>query len=324
MDKNLNKIDISIIVPIYNQEKYLKRCIDSLVNQSKKEIEIILINDGSVDNSEKIIEEYSDERIRYFKNKNQGIGKTRNFGIKQARGKYIMFVDSDDYITLDCCSLFFDFAEKTNSDIVVSDFYKDKDGILELIKVDNFDSSSLIENNELLIKINLGPCNKIYKKSLIEDNNITFDEKHKYEDVPFVIDCIDNANKISKLNEPLSFYVIHNNSETTVRDKRVFDILDIVEYIRKKIKSHNNNKLNEYLDMLTVDLLVNYTAQQRYQKDKNIRNKFIDSCFDYLEKNVKDYKNKKYYNNKGFIRYKIESSRTLTKIYCKVVGIKYR
>ena len=92
------KKGISIIVPIYNSEKYLNKCIDSLINQTEKNIEIILVNDGSTDNSEEIIKEYKDKRIKYYKNKNQGIGKTRNFGIEQATGSYIMFVDSDDYI----------------------------------------------------------------------------------------------------------------------------------------------------------------------------------------------------------------------------------
>ena len=79
--------DISIIVPIFNAEKYLGKCIDSLLNQTKKEIEIILVNDGSTDKSEEIIKNYKDKRIKYFKNKNQGIGKTRNFGIKKSTGK---------------------------------------------------------------------------------------------------------------------------------------------------------------------------------------------------------------------------------------------
>ena len=79
--------DISIVVPIYNAEKYLNKCLDSLINQTKKELEFILINDGSTDNSEKIITSYHDKRIKYFKNKNQGIGKTRNFGIEKATGK---------------------------------------------------------------------------------------------------------------------------------------------------------------------------------------------------------------------------------------------
>ena len=93
----INRKDVSIIIPIYNASKYLKRCLDSVINQTKTELEIILINDGSTDNSEEIIKEYKDKRIRYFKNKNQGIGKTRNFGITKATGKYIMFLDSDDF-----------------------------------------------------------------------------------------------------------------------------------------------------------------------------------------------------------------------------------
>ena len=103
MKKEEKSVDISIIVPVYNSYKYLNKCIDSLINQTKKEIEIIIINDGSTDDSEKIIKSYKDDRIKYYKNKTQGIGKTRNFGIKKACGKFLMFIDSDDYIALDCC-----------------------------------------------------------------------------------------------------------------------------------------------------------------------------------------------------------------------------
>ena len=99
----INRKDVSIIIPIYNASKYLKRCLDSVINQTKTELEIILINDGSTDNSEEIIKEYKDKRIRYFKNKNQGIGKTRNFGITKATGKYIMFLDSDDFLDKHAC-----------------------------------------------------------------------------------------------------------------------------------------------------------------------------------------------------------------------------
>ena len=121
------KIDISIIVPIYNAEKYLKRCIDSLINQTKKELELILINDGSSDNSEKIIKSYKDDRIKYFSNKNQGIGKTRNFGITKANGKYIMFCDSDDYYELNTCEEFYKKAEQEKLDLVICDFFIETD-----------------------------------------------------------------------------------------------------------------------------------------------------------------------------------------------------
>ena len=114
--------DISIIVPIYNAEKYLNKCIDSLVNQTKKELEFILVNDGSTDLSEDIIKSYKDKRIKYFKNKNQGIGKTRNFGIDKATGKYLMFLDSDDYLDINACEKLYNKAIKEKSDLVVFDF----------------------------------------------------------------------------------------------------------------------------------------------------------------------------------------------------------
>ena len=121
--------DISIIVPIYNAEKYLNKCIDSLVNQTKEELEFVLINDGS---SEDIIKSYKDKRIKYFKNKNQGIGKTRNFGIDKATGKYIMFLDSDDYLDVNACDKLYKKAVKEKSDLVVFDFYRVEDYLKEV------------------------------------------------------------------------------------------------------------------------------------------------------------------------------------------------
>ena len=107
-------VDISIVVPIYNASKYLNKCLDSLVNQTKKELEFILVNDGSTDDSDSIIKNYSDNRIKYFKRSNHGIGKTRNFGISKATGKYIMFLDSDDYLDLEACELLYKKIEKDN------------------------------------------------------------------------------------------------------------------------------------------------------------------------------------------------------------------
>ena len=117
-------VDISVIVPIYNAEKYLNKCVDSLINQTKKELEFILVNDGSTDKTEEIIKSYKDSRIKYFKNKNQGIGKTRNFGIEKATGKYIMFLDSDDYLKNNACEILYKSVEKTDADLAICDFYK--------------------------------------------------------------------------------------------------------------------------------------------------------------------------------------------------------
>ena len=305
--------DISIIVPIYNAEKYLNKCIDSLVNQTKKELEFILVNDGSTDSSEDIIKSYKDKRIKYFKNKNQGIGKTRNFGIDKATGKYLMFLDSDDYLDINACEKLYNKAIKEKSDLVVFDFYRVEETLKE-VTINNFKSSSLKENPNLLLDINLGPCNKLIKRELIDKNNTRFNEELKYEDTPFVTEIIKNANKISKLNEYLHYYVIHSNSETTVRDERVFDIIKIVDLVRKQFKG--KDYIKEDLNKLTVRIITNYTIQQRMQNDKKVGMEFIDKAFAYLKKEVPDYKNNKYYEERTVLKRTIEKSKLLTKIYC--------
>ena len=117
------KPKISVIVPIYNVEEYLEKCLDSLVNQTLKDIEIILINDGSPDNSEAIVKKYLKkykEKIIYHKKENEGQGIARNYGIKLAKGEFISFVDSDDYIDLTMLEKLYNKAIKENSDIVSS------------------------------------------------------------------------------------------------------------------------------------------------------------------------------------------------------------
>ena len=306
--------DISIIVPIYNAEKYIKKCLDSIINQTKKEIEIILVNDGSTDNTENIIKEYKDKRIKYFKNNNHGIGYTRNFGIDKSTSKYIMFLDSDDYLDKTACEELFKKAEKDNLDIVISDFYKVYEDRVEEIELPSFEDSSLKENPDILTEY-LNPWAKLYNSKLVKDNNIKFVEDLKYEDAPFVIEALDKAKKIGKVNKPLNYYVIHGNSETTVRDRKCFDILQIVDKIRKYTK--NKEYLKDKIDKLTVRILTNYTIQQRNQKSKLIGLEFIDKAFDYLKKEVPDYKNNKYYINRGKKKI-IEKSKFLTKLYVRL------
>lgn len=306
--------DISIIVPIYNAEKYINKCIDSILNQTKKELEIILINDGSTDNTEKLIKSYKDKRIKYFKNTNHGIGYTRNFGIDKATSKYIMFLDSDDYLEKTACEKLFNKIEKDKLDIVMSDFYKDYGDRVEEIKLPSFKDSSLKDNPDIITEY-LNPWAKLYSAKLLKDNKIKFVEDLKYEDAPFVIEALDKANKIGKIDECLNYYVIHNNSETTVRDRKCFDILKIIDKIRKYTK--DKDYLKDKIDKLTVRIITNYTIQQRNQKNKLIGLEFIDKAFDYLEKEVPDYKNNKYYINRGKKKI-IEKSKFLTKLYVKL------
>lgn len=124
---------ISLIVPVYNTSKYLRKCLDSLITQTYKDIEIIVINDGSIDNSEEIIKLYRDKRLKYISKKNEGIGKTRNLGIENATGNYIAFVDSDDYLDKNFCKKMIKKADEDNCDIVICNYFEDRNDKLKKI-----------------------------------------------------------------------------------------------------------------------------------------------------------------------------------------------
>lgn len=311
--------DISIIVPIYNAEKHLQKCIDSLLNQTKQELELILVNDGSTDNTETIIKNYQDKRIKYYKNKNQGIGKTRNFGITKATGKYIMFIDSDDYLEKTACEDLYQKATKEKLEVVVCDYYIVEENKAIEEKLISFESTSLKNRPEIIEEVNLSPWNKLYKTSLIKNKQIKFVENLKYEDAPFVLEALDKAQRIGKVDKCLNYYVIHDNSETTIRDERIFDIIKIVDKIRKYFEK--KSFATEAVNKLTVKILTNYTIQQRVNINKKAGMRFIDEAFTYLKENVPDYKDNKYYEKRSKTKRMIEKSKFLTKIYCRIYQI---
>lgn len=312
-------VDISIVVPIYNAEKTLNKCIESIINQTKNELEIILINDGSKDSSESIIKKYKDTRIKYIKQENKGIGKTRNLGIKLATGKYIMFVDSDDYLEKNACKLLFDKAFSNSLDLVVCDFYIEKGKAISEEKLIDFKTCNLKDLPNLVYDINLAPWNKLYKTEFLKENNIKFVETLKYEDAPFVCEALDKAKKIGKVNKCLNYYVINEKSETTIRDEKVFDIIKIVGKIRNYFK--DKSYMKETIDKLTVRILMNYTIQQRYQQDQKIAKKFVNVSFAYLKREVSNYKNNEYYKTKSLLKRTIEKHKMITIIYNKVYSM---
>ena len=313
-------IKVSLIIPVYNTGKYLKRCLDSVINQTLKDIEIIIINDGSTDNSDDIIKSYKDKRINYIKQKNMGIGKTRNKGIDISKGEYIGFVDSDDYLDLNFCKHLYNKCHHDKCDIVVCDFYEERNNLKQEIKFKSFLNTNLKDNPSLINKINLGPCNKLYKRSLFENKSNRFVEDLKYEDAPFVIKAFLEAQKIGKVDEALTYYVIHNDSQTTIRDEKIFDILKITDIINQEMSKYDymkDAKVN-----LIVMILLDYTIQQRYVKDKILRNKFIDEAFDYLNKLDKNWSKCQYLKRISFIKRQVKANKFLTKIYCNYYSIK--
>jgi len=227
---------VSVIVPVYNTENYIKKCLASLVNQTLEDIQIIVVNDGSTDNSEKIINEFLEKypsKIKYYKKENGGLSDARNYGLNYADGDYIGFVDSDDYIDYSMYEKMYDLAKKENSDIVECDFtwvYPDKTKIdtgIEYKRKEDF-----FTNSRVMV------CNKIIKKEII--NDITFPKGLRYEDLEFFYKILPNVNKISVLKEPLYYYIQREASISNMQNKRtveIFTILDnILEFYKEFIK----------------------------------------------------------------------------------------
>ena len=320
-------IKVSVIVPVYDTEKYLKKCLDSLVNQTLKEIEIIVINDCSPDNSKEILKEYEKKynNIKVFHNKtNKGIGYNRNFGIEKATGEYIGFVDSDDYVDVTMYEKLYNKAKKDGLELVICNFYKmlEKEDSLEEITpdfiIEEQKNTTLEKTPSLLSKVNLAPWNKLYKRSLL-GNDVRFPEKLKYEDAIVVIKALARSKKIGFIKDKLNYYLVRNKSETTVMDKRVFDILEITKQIIEELKSqaYYENIIEEVEAWVTRNLF-RYTLQQKYQRDSNLKNKFIDEVFSYLNTNFPNWKKNKIWNKRSILKRIIESNKLLTKLYCKL------
>lgn len=312
---------VSLIVPIYNSQNYLEKCIKSLISQTLKDIQIILINDGSTDNSEKIIKSFDDERIVYISKNNEGIGKTRNLGIDKATGEFLAFVDSDDYLNEHFCEYMYQKAVNDDCDLVVCDFFEDRNTLVG-IKFKDFKDTNLRETPELINNINLGPCNKLYKKSLFDDKSNRFEENLKYEDAPFVVKMLLSANRIGKVNDYLTYYVIHSNSETTIRDKRMYDILEITDIIVNDLKKVDYP--NDSLVSLAVMILTDYTIQQRYISDVKYRHDFINKAFKYLNNLDRKWRKCSYLKRFTSLKRYVKTSKLLTKIYCDLYNLRHK
>lgn len=250
---------LSIIVPVYNVEKYLPKCLESLIKQTLKDIEIICVNDGSMDNSLAILKEFAskDSRIRIIDNQHQGVAKTRNTGIEQSTGEYIGFVDSDDYIDIDFFEKLYNSATKSNSDIAIASILKHKNFFniynakytKEEIAITIQDKIKLCEDKKHFF---FYAWNKIYHSGFIKENNIKFSEGQIYEDVMFAIKALYYSNKIISVYGTKYHYIEHENSLTKYKDKtgeKEHDLIKAYSELQEFCNSKNieiSERLNYY------------------------------------------------------------------------------
>ena len=224
---------ISIIVPVYNVEKYLERCVESIIGQTYKNIEIILVDDGSKDNSGKICDDFmkKDNRIKVIHKENGGLSDARNAGIEIAKGEYIGFVDSDDYIEKDMFETLYNLCKENDAEISMVSYYEYYNGKLIAVrkneKIEKFDKIGAIK--ELLIdkKIQSYAWNKLFKRELSE--NIQFPTNKNFEDIATTLKLFEKANNFALLEEPKYFYLRRDDSIIGKRNYKTYkDYLDVI------------------------------------------------------------------------------------------------
>lgn len=298
---------VSIIVPIYKVEKYLNRCIDSIIDQTYKNLEIILVDDGSPDMSGEIIDEYrkKDSRIISLHKKNGGLSDARNYGMKYVTGEYIFFLDSDDYIKSETIETLINLSLQYQADIVQGGFYyKYNDYLLYDNRYYTEDSKPVILNNKELMyelvlneKVKNFAWGKLYKTKLIKD--LHFKKDVLFEDVFWAHNVMRKVNIYVICHKPLTYYVQRNDSIVSNYSVKNLDIIEGLKVRHKFIEKHYSEFIDESYMLLIKTIFMNYNLlikNRNKDPDKKHRKE--------LEKYVKDnyYSLKKAVNKDKYVK----------------------
>lgn len=244
---------ISVVIPVYNTEKTLKKCVESLLNQTFKDFEVLLINDGSPDSSENICLHFAEKdcRVRYIKKENGGLSSVRNLGIEKAKGKYIGFIDSDDYVESNMLEFMYEKAEKENCDIVLCGYFIEK----RKTKINNCPEMSLNESNynDYLVELkskNLidSAWNKLYRLDFLRKSGVLMPYGELYEDTAFNLELLMFKPKINVYSECFYHYVQNMGSITHKYNESKMETMKKRARLLKKVSCG----IDEYCDFYYI------------------------------------------------------------------------
>lgn len=300
------EIKVSVIIPVYNVEKYIERCLESVIHQTLKEIEIIIINDGSSDSTSKKIEKFlGDNRVIYIKTENKGQSAARNKGLQIAKGEYVGFVDSDDYIDLDFYEKLYKRIKETNSDIAAASIVRHH-GTFEKWRV-NYDLNKTTTDKNEMFKLVKYPnqsyvWNKIYKKEFLNSINFEFKEGVFYEDILALYYILLNCKKLTTVTGTNYYYMV-NEGISTVKGKQT----------KKKIQDCYNNQKETILGIIKNNIVI--PKKEYFIKKKEI--KFLNFPILKIKENLKTKKELFLLFNLIPIFYIKQTNLTLIKIFLK-------
>ena len=313
---------VSIIVPVYNVEKYLEKCLLSLVNQTLEDIEIIVVNDGTKDNSQDIIDRFKKEypsKIVSLIKKNGGLSDARNFGIDHAKADYIGFVDGDDYVDVSMFEKMYNKAISKNFDLVVCNlnYVYDYDVVPTSSNVPD-DTDNI---KKAMLSIYPTAWNKLYKKDLINKYKLRFKKGVWFEDVEFVYRLLPYIKNIGVVKECFYEYVQREGAISKTYDERLYHYIDNFNGIVKFYK--DNNLFDEYykeLEYAYVRYIYGTFIKQAMNYPKKLFAKAVEDARENVKREFPKYRHNKYFYNgiKGL--YMIFYNKPLLMLYYTLIG----
>lgn len=265
---------VSVIIPVYNVEKYLRKCLDSVVNQTLKDIEIICVDDGSTDSSLEILKEYAakDERISVLRQENLHAGVARNAGLVVAKGEYLSFLDSDDFFELEMLEKMYQKAKDTQADICVCGFDIYENGVFSsnhkgiykqfLPTKDTFAPEEIKEH--VFSFTNPASWNKLYKLNFIKKNDLKHQTLKSCNDIGFTFSAISMSSQITIIEKNFVHYRQSENSITSKRGSKAVNILYVYEFLREYLQKHDKSC---YLPALDRQIRNNFLYELDYCSD---------------------------------------------------------
>ncbi|MBO5479014.1 MAG: glycosyltransferase [Clostridia bacterium] len=295
-------IKVSVIVPVYNGEAYIKLCLNSILEQTLKEIEIIVVNDGSTDETKQILEDYQNQyenKIKVITKENEGQGKARNVGMDLAQGEFLTFVDADDTIESNMLQQMYEEAKKHDADVVVCDYEEIIQG--KKIRKKAIPQKTNNKKRDYIVSA-AGPCNKLIRTELLMKDNLRFRETGIYEDISIIPLVGLYANKIAYLEEPFYYYYIRQGS--TMRQEKfnpkLLSIYDALETLTKGFE--DSGKLEEYekeLEYIYIEHLL-YAATGRFLEYKEGK-KEIGKIVQIIKEKYPNWRKNPYYKKQGML-----------------------
>ncbi len=281
----MNKM--AIIIPVYNSENHISKCLDSVIKQNLYDIEIIVIDDGSTDNSAEIIKSYqkTDNRIKYFYQENAGPGIARNTGLTHCTAEYIAFIDSDDWVEKDFCSKIYQEAKGKNADIVYFNYFEESEkgniiGIKDISKFKTYDKRTLLKY-QVTGKMPWGARSRVIKRSIITNNSIIFSSQRNAEELIFSFKSLYYSQNVIFLSEPLYHYLIRKNSQSRHSDAS-YVLKEVYKNIKEELKKMGIEK--QFTKSLNGLLISSYAIRMySFTQNNNIIETYKNSLKAYKE-----------------------------------------